>query len=476
MLFIFHMPWDHAKIYLIFSTFCLCIFSLGSSFLKRDKSQKLIGSFLVFYIAISVLAGIILHFFPFSPIAFLSGKEFLSLGMIALIMLGIINTIGYVNSREEKNWQLFAFPLVLSAIIALINDFPYYEKFPTPSGPYALGTQAYYFADSSRKEILTKDAHDIRELMLQFSYPSKRKENQLDHFYSCSRRILTNSREKAQILDSDEKFSLLIFSAGTGSNRFGNTQLIEELVSHGYFVVAIDHTYLVDTQFPDGRKIRAFDFDGDFSDLNREAYLEKISLGIRVKDIQFSLSQIKEMNKDPNSFFYQKLDTENIGVSGWSIGGAAAGKLCAEDKAFKAGVNLDGWDWMGLNDSIKFESPFLYVQSDREEVGWKELLVAGVKKEEFQKREKIQKQYEDKLMVNSDSGVFRIQIEGSMHSNFRDHGFLGLGQLGSRDAKEITEISNQYVLSFFNKYLKGNKEVLLEENWAKEEKIKFRRN
>ncbi|MEM6801693.1 MAG: hypothetical protein AAF696_09845, partial [Bacteroidota bacterium] len=156
MVFILLIPWDHTKTYLIFTTFCLGIFAFRSAFRKSYSSLNLIRSFLAFYAFLAVLAGIFLRLFPFSPIAFLSGREFLSLGMIALIILGILNTIWYAKEGEPKNWKLFALPLILSATIAFTQDFPYYEKFPTPSGPYALGTQAYYFADSSRKEILTK--------------------------------------------------------------------------------------------------------------------------------------------------------------------------------------------------------------------------------------------------------------------------------------------------------------------------------
>lgn len=470
------MPWDHPKVYLIFSTLFLSLFAGVSAFKKNQGFRKLATTFLPGYGLVSILVGAILHFFPFSPIAFLNGKEFLALAMISFFILGIFHTQWYVMGVDKKNWNMLAIPFLLAGMIALINNFPIKEQFENPSGPYAIGTEAYHFVDESREEILTKNEHDYRELMFQFSFPIKKQDKHMASFYPNSRRVMSQSVENESIIDNAQKFPLIIYSSGASGNRFSNTQQIEELVSHGYFVLAIDHTFLVDTQFPAGRKVKAFDFDQDFSDLNREEFMQKISLGLRSQDILSGLEQMKKISHDSSHTFFDRIDVEKVGIFGWSIGGAAVGEICTKDTEIKAGVNLDGWDWMELTDSTHFQKPFLYMQSDRKEVSWKELLVAGVRKKDFDEREEMQKQYEDQLMNFSEPDVYRIRIDGSMHSNFRDHGFFKTGQLGSRDAKEITEISNRYMLAFFNKYLKGENQVLLEENWGKEEKIEFRRN
>jgi len=476
MLFIFLMPWDFQEVYLISTTLFLCLFALKSSFHKKLSLRKLISPFLAGYGFLGILAAAILHFFPFSPIAFLNGREFLVLSMLAFILLGIFHTQWYAPNTERKNWNMIAIPFFLAGMIALLNGFPTKEQFPEPSGPYAVGTEAFHFVNKGREEILTKDANDFRELMLQFSFPIQKNGNLLPAHYPDSKRVITQSVKGVEILNDGQKFPLIIYSSGAGGNRFSNTQQIEELVSHGYVVLAIDHAFLVDSHFPDGRKIKAFDFDEDFSDLSREEFMQKISLGIRIKDMLSSLEKLKEMSRDSTHAFFNRIDFENIGLFGWSIGGAAVGEICLSHPEFKAGVNLDGWDWMEMNDSSHFQTPFLYVQSDRKEVGWKELLVAGVRKKTFEEREELQEEYENQLMDLSETDVYRIRIEGSMHSNFRDHGFFRLGQLGSRNPEEITEISNRYLLAFFKQYLKDQDQPILEENWGKEEKIEFRRN
>ncbi|MEM8890418.1 MAG: hypothetical protein AAGD28_20750, partial [Bacteroidota bacterium] len=409
MLFIFFMPWDFQEVYLVSTTLFLCLFALGSSLFKKHNFRSLLSPFLAGYGFLGIVAAAILRYFPFSPIACINGREFLALSMLAFILLGIFHTHWYAPNTERKNWNMIAIPFFLAGMIALLNGFPIKEALPEPSGPYAVGTEAFHFVDESREEMLTKDSLDKRELMLQFSFPIQKDSNLVPDLYPNSKRVSTQSVKGVEIVKDGQKFPLIIYSSGAGGNRFSNTQQIEELVSHGYLVLAIDHTFLVDSHFPDGRKIKAFDFDVDFSDLSREDFMKQISLGMRTKDMLSSLEKLKEISRDSTHSFFNRIDFENIGLFGWSIGGAAVGEICLTHPEFKAGVNLDGWDWMEMNDSSHFQTPFLYVQSDRKEVGWKELLVAGVRKKVFEEMELMQSQYEDQLMSLSKKDVYRIR-------------------------------------------------------------------
>ena len=50
-----------------------------------------------------------------------------------------------------------------------------------------------------------------------------------------------------------QKFPILIFSHGHGGLRTQNTNQVEELVSHGYIVIAVDHTFDAGfVEFPNG--------------------------------------------------------------------------------------------------------------------------------------------------------------------------------------------------------------------------------
>ena len=68
------------------------------------------------------------------------------------------------------------------------------------------------------------------------------------------REIQTHAFENAPIISGSNRFPLLIFSHGGGVPTFGYTSQIEDLVSQGYVVAAIEHTYEDGAvAFPGGR-------------------------------------------------------------------------------------------------------------------------------------------------------------------------------------------------------------------------------
>ena len=51
------------------------------------------------------------------------------------------------------------------------------ESIDPPNGKYNIGTQVYFWTDSSRGEVYTTDPTDYRELMVQIWYPAEGGEN-----------------------------------------------------------------------------------------------------------------------------------------------------------------------------------------------------------------------------------------------------------------------------------------------------------
>jgi hypothetical protein len=62
--------------------------------------------------------------------------------------------------------------LVLALSCFLPLAFPVF-RFPSPTGPYAIGTLTYHWVDAARRELFTADPNDRRELMVQIWYPAK---------------------------------------------------------------------------------------------------------------------------------------------------------------------------------------------------------------------------------------------------------------------------------------------------------------
>lgn len=137
-----------------------------------------------------------------------------------------------------------------------------------------------------------------------------------------------------------ERFPVALFSPGLNTTRLFYSGLAQELASHGFIVLTIDHPYDVDiTEFPDGEIIFGGRVEkpqnGNSSSVDR-------AVAIRAQDISFVVSSMK------------KSETENgVAVFGQSFGGAAASESMLLNSRIRSGANLDGSIWgRSLNTSL----------------------------------------------------------------------------------------------------------------------------
>src|SRR5690349_7794578 len=76
--------------------------------------------------------------------------------------------------------------------------------------------------------------------------------NMPDSAYDHLNLVKTNSKEGLQISEEQSRYPVILFSHGAGTTMEVQTSQSEDLASHGYIVVAIDHTYVsAATVFPD---------------------------------------------------------------------------------------------------------------------------------------------------------------------------------------------------------------------------------
>jgi hypothetical protein len=151
---------------------------------------------------------------------------------------------------------------------------------PSPTGSFAIGRVTLDWTDSSRVEPLAPD-HRNRELMLDIWYPAEPQSGPRAQYLDAAafERVLganglhsllgdratervaagliqTHASEGAPFAGSLKPVPVLIFSHGMGTVTQIHTSQIEDLVSHGYVVAAINHTYDAWlTVFPDGRSV-----------------------------------------------------------------------------------------------------------------------------------------------------------------------------------------------------------------------------
>ncbi len=213
------------------------------------------------------------------------------------------------------------------------------------------------------------------------------------------------------------------------------TAQLEELASHGYIVVAINHAYgAAATVFPDGRTVQ-FDLSKGLDG----------TAPIWSQDQIFVINQLEKLNQnDPNKLFTSHLDLNNLGVFGHSLGGSAATMTCFADKRCKADVNEDG-PVFGDVISKGLEQPFMYIITDHRFF------------------------YDPSSYKNARGPFYEVALKGFEHFNFGDWPFWSNVSslhdtfwLGSADNTRSMTVTRTYLLAFFDKYLKGNDTALLE--------------
>src|SRR5262245_51566047 len=117
------------------------------------------------------------------------------------------------------------------------------------------------------------------------------------------------------------RLPVILYSHGAHDHRAGNTVVVQELASHGYAVVTVDHTGDAFVEFPDGRVL--------VPDPNLPMGPDDFAA-----DIRFVLDRLG----DKRGF----LDLDRVGLFGWSKGGTAIAHLTMTDPRIWAGLSLDG--------------------------------------------------------------------------------------------------------------------------------------
>jgi predicted ester cyclase len=159
------------------------------------------------------------------------------------------------------------------------------------------------------------------------------------------------------------------------------------------------------------------------------------------------IDQLETLNADdPDAMFTNRLDLDRLGVFGASLGGSAATSTCYADARCKAGVNLDGpvYDAAVVENGV--DQPFLYTLSDTRIFSNPEFFAAG------------------------DAPFYAAAFAGFEHLDFGDfplwtnpaEQLRAAHWLGSVAPDRAVEMTRAYVLAFFDKYLKGAEDTLLD--------------
>ena len=373
-------------------------------------------------------------------------------------------------------WSMGGLLLLLPAII-LPAILPVPKPTP-PRGPHRVGTRTYALVDGTREELYS-GKREPRRIIIQIWYPALIEHTAkqaawmpgakplaraiskwlkfppffLDHI-SLAR---SNSYLDAPIDRSATPFPLLFFSHGWGGFRAQNTYQVQELASHGYVVVGMEHPYgAVMSLFPDGSLIPINHDALPYQQPGLNYDVAARQLGQQwAKDISFALDFMSRMNaQDTDGSFKATLDLQKVGVLGHSTGGGAIAQFCANDPRCKAGFAEDIYmppiSEKTLEEGLK--KPFATMFSQV----WSEDVNSG------------NNQLFHQLADRSSPRPISMHIVGTNHYDFTDLPALSplahtMGLKGPIQGKRVQKIINSYSLAFFDWQFKGGASSLLEQ-------------
>lgn len=239
-----------------------------------------------------------------------------------------------------------------------------YASLPEPTGHFLIGMKKVYLVDSQRNdpylEKINKKAP--RELMVNIYYPVDRttdkkevpylddamlkffqrefKKDGLNPEALNPLNIKTHLKSDAPISRAKHKFPLIILSPGGGVVPEFYLTLTRELISHGFVVASINHTYMSQIAiFPDGSQ-KKFMFE-EGSELRKMMKTNgEDNQNFLIKNNSDDIAQTLEGLKTVD--LSEHIDFSKVGMLGHSLGGMAITYSCPNTSICRAAVNMDG--------------------------------------------------------------------------------------------------------------------------------------
>jgi predicted dienelactone hydrolase len=370
-------------------------------------------------------------------------------------------------------------------------------KLPDPSGPFGIGRVSYEWIDASRPDGYSGDPHAHRALMVYLWYPSARGaggetaaylpgakqmdadrdvQHQMKEEYGAlwplmvSGEIKSHAKEDAPVSRTPQQFPVVLLSHGLGGTGLEYASLIEELVSHGYAVAAIEHTYTASAVvFPDGRVVpahRDIEPAGLTSAQRWQRMMEGAGLLIRqgAEDVLFVMNKLTELDKSgaQGSLLGGRLDLNRIAAVGHSAGGGFATGACQLDARIHACVSLDGemppvMAFPEFPDGKGFQQPVLLLELDHAS---ERMPFSADQYSDFRKKVEAQ-------LNLCPKGSYDVMLKspGLVHGSFSDYLLRAANgdPAKTEEALHNLRLTQSYTLAFLDKYLMGEKAPLLDE-------------
>lgn len=396
--------------------------------------------------------------------------------MVPAYLLFLILLIIQFRDKELKKAvriiqaSLLVFLLILTMFLPSALPVLHFKA----TGDYQVGVANYQLTDKKRDEILTENKDDFREISLRVFYPASLEKKGSYAYIPDYEKVKHTYQKKigwpAFLLDylklfkldategatpfKDKQFPIVFYSHGLTNNYTEAQGRLLKIASHGYVIVAINHTYSSDFAILSDGKVVGYKALSQLGDpIDKVDSVKTIIANQWVDDVKFAMN---EMAKTQLS---KTIDFNNTGLLGFSAGGTMATLGSYRIENVKAAVNLDGTP-RGIDLGKSAPSPQLFMFSEPEHFSDAQIAGWGITREDIEAPVRLINERSHAIVNKAPVGSEIIRIPDSKHSNFTDYPLLSplsyyLGFGGKIDSEECYQLINSKVLNFLDLHLKG---------------------
>jgi dienelactone hydrolase len=309
---------------------------------------------------------------------------------------------------------------------------------PSPSGTFPIGSDVLKLVDrlrGGRRVIVTRwyPATPSARTRPLVDYASPRLSTLLG-----LPQVRVHAHRRARALPG--RRPVVLFSPGLGTPRIVYQGLAEDLASHGYLVIAVDHNETA-FELPDGH----IELPSWGTGMKNFAVAVRRQQRLRVQDLRLVLRRLSTMPRGPVP------DLTRIASIGHSLGGSTSAALMRVDSRIRAGMDLDG-SIFGGTEKLGVTRPFMVLA----EPG----LDQSVRT----------------LLDHSTGPRFELTITGLSHGSFSDGPVLDPRPLDRgkwRSSVKDIVIQGVYVRAFLDRYVLGLASPLLDGPSSRYPRVKF---
>jgi dienelactone hydrolase len=360
---------------------------------------------------------------------------------------------------------------------------------PAPRGHYATGRSTFRLVDGGRPDPWVR-SQPYRELMISVFYPAVRTAHRpfTNQFPAAAAAAIgpavegsftlpaglvdwaaTRTHSVKDAAPAPGRFPVVLYSPGSGDPRDWNVSLVEDLASRGYVMVTVDHTGEAPAVlFPDGHVVGngplMAAWAEAFENGTTPAFFTRL-MDARMADTELVLDRLTSLPARLTG----SMDLTRTGMFGHSGGGFTAANMMYVDRRIKAGVDMDGTleysvepDGTNLSEVALhgLDRPFLLMGSSSAAGG-----------SDVHREPSWAAFWQHQRGWQAD-----VTLNDSVHASFTDAEAL-LPQLAGRvppttlaaavgtvDPHRAVAANRALVASFFNRFLKGRDDHLLDGN------------